>query len=150
MASASERMQLLLDMAARDQASAAEVLRKAQAHYQLQARRLDEILEQLASYESLPQQAVTPGQLIQRRAFVQQLGNLQTQQRQQLALALRELEAQKDAWQKTHLKHRALQEWVARCLLESDKAMGLAEQKMLDDWATQQAARKKPDGPSLH
>jgi len=146
----SKRIQLVIDLAQREQETAAEQFQQATGFCDMQRKKLNELKDYYAFYEQRSNSISTgirATALIQSRAFLAQLHTAIDVQHQQLHLAEKKVLEARDLWHKHYLKLQSMQELQQRYQKEESSERDRREQKMLDDWVSQRAARTDSDRP---
>lgn len=145
MASRVERLTLVLELAEKAENTAAEGFNLARTQVQHESQKLNDI----NSYYSEYQQGLSAARghqnvdaMIRARGFLQQLAQAKQQQQQIVSQYTKLSEQKKQAWLKAHLKHKSMQELIARLKAEEARALSVKEEKMLDEWVTGGFARK--------
>lgn len=144
MSDRTKRMGLILELAEKDVDAAAAAFADTKAHLASERNKLEDILNYINDYSATSEGEglrLAPEQLMRQRAFIGQLSEAQSQQRQLIAQREREVEHKKSLWQKAHLKQRAMQDLVKRMSEEAQAQADKKEEKLLDEWAQQQFVR---------
>lgn len=134
-----QRMQIVLDLALKDEDTAAKNLSKCRD----QIKQEEEQLMQLRSYsdqylqeQGAKKTVVSPDQLINCSGFIQRLNHLCVEQQQKITrlegLAANALKA----WQMAYQKRKSIEELIARFIREDALADDKRQQKEMDELAS--------------
>lgn len=148
MATRADRLQPVLNMAAKAEDTAAEVFNKARAQHAQEDQKLSDLNSYCTDYQqNLAQTGVrqSVAEVVRARGFLQQLLQAREQQTHVVMQFGKLAETKKQAWHKAHLKHRALKDLLARLRADEQRALTRTEEKMLDEWVTASFARKSAE-----
>lgn len=136
----SKRIEIVVDLARRAEETAADNFTQAKSALELAEEQLRDLAQYYQGYVERMQantRAVKPSELIQTRAFLQQLSVAIRGQEHQITLLQQQLQQRQLAWHKSHLKTRSLEDLRTRYVREEHDADDRLEQKALDEWVAQ-------------
>lgn len=140
----SDRLQVVVEMARREENTAAEKLAGIQKQLNGEVARLRDLEEYYGQYEQT-QQALRSGvnaqDLSKIRNFLQQLALAKQAQILQIQRVEELLRQAREAWQTCHLKHKMMKDMIARYKNQEQAVLDKSEQKMLDEWFNSQNNR---------
>lgn len=140
----SKRLAVVLDLAEREKEEATQAFEKARRYCLEEEQKLVQLEAYYADYQNsfASASSMHVQQLIKQRSFLEQLAQAKRQQQGAIRTAQLNLEAKRQAWQKSHLKHKNMAELIARYRAEEDAVLDKKEQKMLDEWFQQTRAQR--------
>lgn len=137
-------MQLVLDLAKRDEEAAAEDYEHAKRELQAEADQLNQTTryyQEYASSSGVKGSQVNISALEHSRHFLQRLSEIIELLKQQVALKEGVVQQKKDVWYKCHLRAKSLSDLIDRYKKEEEIEYDKKEQKMIDDWVNQTYSR---------
>ncbi|WGP00321.1 flagellar export protein FliJ [Saccharophagus degradans] len=140
----SDRLQVVVDMARREEDAAAEKLATIQKQLNNEIARLRDLEEYYGQYEQSQQTlrtGVNAQDLAKIRNFLQQLAMAKQAQMLQIQRVEGVQRQAREAWQTCHLKHKLMKDMIARYKTEEQAVLDKNEQKMLDEWFNSQNNR---------
>ena len=140
----SDRLQVVVDMARREEDAAAEKLATIQKQLNNEIARLRDLEEYYGQYEQSQQTlrtGVNAQDLAKIRNFLQQLAMAKQAQILQIQRVEDVQRQARQAWQACHLKHKLMKDMIARYKTEEQAVLDKNEQKMLDEWFNSQNKR---------
>ncbi len=144
--SRAKRMQVVLQLAQRQEDAAAQKLSQAREQWQAEQQQLQQLRDYAAQYHQEyagQRQTVQAQQLINYSGFVTRLEELCREQEaklRRLQLGLSQLQAQ---WQRAYQKRKAVAELIERLLQEEAQQQERREQKVMDEFSSQQYSRQR-------
>lgn len=135
-----KRMEVVIELARRTEDQAANNFKEAKNVLEAERQRLADIELYYQSYSARFAQdskAISASKLANARQFLNHLTDAKVQQYQNIEKAEQQLDDCRAQWQKTHLKHKALEDFSSRIESEDLQAYESAEQKKMDDWVNQ-------------
>lgn len=136
----SKRMQVVLDLARRDEEAAAESYEHAKRDLQGEVDQLNQTTryyQEYASSSGVKGSQVNINTLEHSRLFLQRLSEIIELLKQQVALKEGVVQQKKDVWYKCHLRSKSLSDLIDRYKKEEEIEYDKKEQKVIDDWVTQ-------------
>ncbi|MBU2985844.1 flagellar export protein FliJ [Saccharophagus degradans] len=140
----SDRLQVVVDMARREEDAAAEKLATIQKQLNNEIARLRDLEEYYGQYEQSQQTlrtGVNAQDLAKIRNFLQQLAMAKQAQMLQIQRVEAVQRQAREAWQTCHLKHKLMKDMIVRYKTEEQAVLDKNEQKMLDEWFNSQNNR---------
>lgn len=141
----SKRLAIVADMAKRKEDEAAAILADRQQKLAEEKQRSSDLKEYYQEYENRFQQQ-TQGlrveTIIQNRDFLHQLSQSCQIQNSEVARLQQEVDIAIAFWHQCHLKYQKLNEHIEKLCDKEAAAMDALEQKSVDEWVTQNFARK--------
>ncbi len=138
----SERVNLVIQMAAEQENAAAQALQHAQQEELAARQRLMDLKAYYAEYDKRFQsqtQALRGADLAHARGFLANLSDACRAQTLLVAQCERKVEEARQQWQQAHLKTDNLERYQSRCRDDEQRVEDRREQKLLDE----HAARKR-------
>ncbi len=142
----SKRLSVVVEMAVRNEDSAAKTLQRCLEQLALEKNRVTEIEGYYAEYEKQFQQQrshVSVGTLTNNREFLRKLTETLRAQQDKVKVVEAKLETLKKEWRICHLKSDNLKSYVASIKQQETKVLDAKEQKALDEWSTQFHTRRR-------
>lgn len=144
--SRAKRLGIVLDLAQRTEQKAAEASELARRLWQEDQNKFDELCQYYDDYEASfthPSAFMRAQDIAQQRGFLSQLADAKKQQSLVVEKRFSIRQDKLQAWQKTRLKRKALQELIARLQADEAKVLSRQEAKMLDEWFNQTSLRRQ-------
>lgn len=144
--SRAKRMQVVLQLAQRQEDAAAQTLSQAREQFEVEQQQMQQLRDYAAQYHQEyagQRQAVQAQQLINYSGFVTRLGELCREQEaklRRLQLGLNQLQAQ---WRTAYQKRKAVAELIERLLQEEAQQQDRRQQKAMDEFSSQQYSRQR-------
>lgn len=142
--SKSERLQVVLDMADREEKSATDSVEEIRAKLQAEEEKLQGLINYYDEYASdfgQSEKLTTARQIQMQRTFLEKLSEAKAQQQLQIQNVNARLQEKIEIWRKIYLKNKSLHDYVSRLRLDEQKQLTKKEERLLDDWFTR-ASRK--------
>lgn len=143
----SRRLEVVLTMEQRRENQALETLAEARRNWEAQQQRLNELKNYHTDYREQirrsQQGVVQVSQLQGWQAFIAQLDQLILRQERLVAQAAGKMEECRQAWLQTYERRRGMEKYIIRCRDQEQRERDIREQKLLDDAANRQAARRR-------
>ncbi|MFT7559279.1 MAG: flagellar FliJ protein [Flavobacteriales bacterium] len=142
----SKRLAIVVQLAKKEEDSAADVFSLCQQALALEQKRLADIDEYYASYEETiasQRMGLHGDQLQHSRAFLAQLNVARTQQRNTIIQAESTFKRRQSEWQVLRLKHQSLLDYVERLRQEELAVLDKQAQSVSDDLAAQRFFRRR-------
>lgn len=136
----SQRLQVVLELARRDEESAAKMFENLRSAYQTEVQKLEDLENYYQDYEAKFRSrtnGLRASDIANSRSLLQQIVMVQQGQKLQIQQAKNELDKGRLEWHKIHLKYEKLQELIRRYRIEETLEDDKKEQKMIDDWVSQ-------------
>ncbi len=149
--SRSKRLQLVLELAQSTEDKASEAYEMANGLYQSDVKKLEELCGYYDEYEhtfSNSPRCMRAEEIVRQRGFLMQLSDAKAQQTQIIAQRKKIADLKKSAWQKAHLKRRAMSDLIARLKVDEEKLLSRKEEKMLDEWFIQ-SSQSRPQSSTF-
>lgn len=143
----SRRLEVVLTMEQRRENEALERLAEARRNWEAQQQRLNELKNYHTDYREQirrsQQGVVQVSQLQGWQAFIAQLDQLILRQERLVAQAAGKMEECRQAWLQAYERRRGMEKYIIRCRDQEQRERDIREQKLLDDAANRQAARRR-------
>lgn len=141
----SERLQVIVDLQARQERQSLENLAKSQKQLTAMESQLLNLQnyrqEYLQKYETAENQSMNITRLLEYRAFISKLDAAVIAHEQDIELKKRELQRLKKHWQQKHHKTESIKKISERAALEENKLQEKQEQREQDEQAARSVAK---------
>jgi flagellar FliJ protein len=139
----SKRLAIVLELAEREKDQAAQAFEQARQQYAQEEQKLAQLEDYYQDYARsfTSTRTLRVEDLVKQRSFLQQLSQAIQQQQGLLQTVKNAVEQKRQAWQKSHVKHKNLADLITRYRAEEQAVTDKKEQKMLDEWFQQSRAR---------
>jgi flagellar protein FliJ len=137
--SKSTRLELVLELAEREERAAADavhLLRNKIASEQQRLRELQEYYREYSEHFQSKRVAVRASEIANQRHFLTELTRMQDLQAKQIKQLEENLNLKLAIWRKCHLKYQALKNLIKRIRKSENYQLERKEQKLLDEWFT--------------
>ena len=144
MAKKSERLDVVRQLAEREQEAAAKAFERSREACEREQAKLVELDRYAEEYEKqfLDSAHMRASELIRQRSFLTQLADLRRQQQAAIDRYERQMLHDRQQWHQSHLKLKAVSSVVQKCLESEEAFLNKVEEKQLDEWATQAFNRR--------
>lgn len=141
----SERLDVVRQLAEREQEKAAKAFEQSRAALEQEQDKLVELDRYAQEYERqfIDHAHIRASELIRQRSFLSQLADVRRQQQAAIARFERQVEHDKHLWHQSHLKLKAVTSVVQKCVEGEEAFSDKLEEKRLDDWSTQAFNRQR-------
>lgn len=143
--SRSKRLQIVLEMAEREEKKAAEIFELARKQKEQDEAKLRDLIQYSEEYEVAfrqPLPTIRAEEMQRQRGFLIQLSEAREQQERILQQREQVFVRTQKRWQTAHLKRKTLLDFISRMRSSEEQALSKKEEKMLDEWFTQTAAQR--------
>lgn len=144
MGSRSNRLEIVLELAERNERKAADVYDAAKRMWQADEAKLEELRAYYQEYEQSfsGNNVMRASDMARQRDFLQKLSDAIVQQGEVVAHRFEVAESKKGLWHKAHLKFAALRDLIQRMRADEQRVLSRREEKMLEEWFAQSSVRR--------
>lgn len=144
MVTRSNRLEIVLELAERNERKAADVYEAAKRAWQTDEAKLEELRVYYSEYEQSfsGNNVMRASDMARQRDFLQKLSDAIVQQGEVVTHRFELAETKKGLWHKAHMKYAALRDLIQRMRADEQRVLSRREEKMLDEWFTQSSIRR--------
>lgn len=144
MGTRSNRLEIVLELAERNERKAADVYDAAKRMWQADEAKLEELRTYYSEYERsfTGNNVMRASDMARQRDFLQKLSDAIVQQGEVVAHRFELAETKKGLWHKAHMKYAALRDLIQRMRADEQRVLSRREEKMLEEWFTQSSLRR--------
>jgi flagellar FliJ protein len=141
----SERLQVVLELAMRNEEAALKRLRDAQTALHEQQEQLAQLMQYQSDYQQQLRQTTSnplrASQYQSSQYFLSQLGIAIDQQQARIEFCEAEMDAYRSQWQQLHQKTRGMDDFILQCQQKEQAELDKREQLEMDELACQRLGR---------